>query len=195
MSDKIKFMDSLLRNKKEELKRKKKDLNLIEDQIKALEEDIKDVTQEIRNMRKGTLAPVTITEYKNYEPINSIPCNTVEDVKKHFGNLRNKTYKDISADCYFEEDDFSVCFSMELEKLLLPVHKGKVMFIVLDNYSHGENFESPVMDSPTHFEGLQQFQQSVYKTKNKHHIYLERFSKVEKLCTDEVTVFEIRTGS
>ncbi len=178
----------------EELERLEKDLKSVNNQLislkaqkESLERSVKDWKKKIQNERRGSLAHVCINHHdpETFERIWEKEFQTL----KEFGKLPYKkmSYMDYGVEAYFPEDDFGVRFSMDFSLLPKVVQKGQ-MQIKTGDYS------TPVLVSPTYFEAFQYFHQSIYKTGDKHHIFLEavRWQGKNK---EGVDIYHFITGS
>lgn len=192
-------MSEILKNLLATLNTKEKELECLKENHRKLSSDIEYITEDIETLQRGinalrgdALPPVHVYVEDNGKIIFELDANTEKDLiipaKIAYKIHTEKMYN--SANTGFEVDDFQVVFSMPITNLKYTII-GKIVF-----RSEGkEKYESPIVENPTYFEAFQYFQQSIYKTQDKHHIYLEDLYIDHCESTDEITVIRFSTGS
>ena len=188
----IKEMVASLEKKQKILQDTRKQLRTLESLEEGLEINIKHLKEQIQNERRGELAPVLVSLYGEDRfngPKDVLPVKSLETLQVML-DLKKATDDSVGFDCYFEEDDFGVRFSMDADEME-KTFQGKVQFVM---YGYDEeDYMSPVLEDPTTFEAFQYFHQSVYTTGNKHHIFLEGFDAED--IVDGVRRIRFITGS
>jgi len=204
-----------------ELDKKRTLLNTLSLQRRNVHQSIKNLEREAQRIKEklktenGEL-PVPIHVYmKTCENIGKVDMvweqtiTKVEDLKIPTDIAEKMKDNDkyyTSGDAFHEWDDFSAVLSFgPPTKLKERIGKGKVVFVSMNGYwNDTEDFASPIIEDPTYFDAYQMFHESIYTTLDKHHIFLESVSKVEKQEILErvykkrgrdVTVYSFGTGS
>ena len=173
-----------------------------------LHEVIKDRKDKLSAIRKGLLAPVTVTLYDRDE--NEHITERHEHVFDRVGeaseafDFSKHDYMSMGISCGWEKFDHSVIFSMDMAKLTEVIAEGKVMIVSHNGYwMETDNYYTGILESPTYFYALQEFQKSLYTTKDTHHIFLEGISpiggseadKLAKKYGEGIQFFSFCTGS
>lgn len=161
---------------------------------KHLTNVITDLRAKVLNLTKGTLAPVEVTviKYSKDEKICDRQChtfNTLEELTAKF-DFECTDDTNISIDCFHDFDNFSVRFSIDYSKLSKVIAKGKVRFVVYSDWKDYNSYVSEEVESPTYFQALQYFHQSIYTTNDKYHIFLEAVEKVTEGSNSTLAIRE-----